>query len=161
MKLDKEWMVKIAVLVLIGYFAIFGIPSIAHSDTVDELAYKYSSNPSGLVNRINVIMPATPKNCRIISEKIYKVLAKGQYTDLKLMGIWSGKRGHAVVMYRDRFGCNVFITTMNNKKAGKYMTVMIRMKTGGIKEFCTLWDSNWDTYIEYDREWRAIKITRR
>lgn len=157
--MTKEWMVKVGAIMVVLYLVLFGMPRLARSYTVDELAYKYSGNPKGLVRKVNVLIPATPTNCKEVSALIYRTMKKGQYANLKLVGLWVGtKRGHAIVTYTDKWGKRVIITTADAKHGN--MTVMLKYN-GTIEDFAGLWDLNWTHYYEYRWNWTIKKKVRR
>ena len=143
-----EWFAKTAGLIIIGYMLLFGFPTLAKSD----LAYEIGNDPEKIVERVNIDVPATRRNCKDVSKYVYEIMYRCGYSELKLIGVWTITRGHMFITYKNNWGDTMIITT--SRKKGIWKTVLIRSEN--IDSFCDKWDPNWTHYFVYKRNGKVF-----
>lgn len=94
---------------------MFATSVYAREMTVDELAYYYANNPSGLIKQMNKQEEITIGNCRPIIEKMCTVMKRGALSDIQMLGVWDKYKGHMFLKYRDKWGdiCMISIKAIN------------------------------------------------
>ena len=144
-----EDFVKIFAMIVLGYILIFGIMFPAHSE---DLAFSIGNDPREIVNRVNIELPATSRNCKEVSQFVHNIMSRCAYSELKVIGVWTITRGHMFITYRNIWGDTMVITTMHAKSIWK--TKLVRVKS--IEGFCTTWDKDWTHYFEYNKDGKTF-----
>ncbi len=142
-----ENFVKVFAIIVLGYILIFGIMFPAHSD----VAYSIGGDPQKIVDNVNVAIPATMSNCKPISKYVFHIMRRYQYSELKLVGVWTNTRGHMFVSYKNAWGDTMVITTGRTNKV--MSTRIVRVKS--IEAFCSSWDKDWTYYFVYTKDDRV------
>ena len=143
----REWYVKWGAIMVAAYI-IFGMARFAHSD----LAYEIGNNPREIVENVNVVVPATSRNCKKVSKYVHDIMYRCQYSELKVIGVWTAGRGHMFVAFKDVWGKTNIITTSRN--SNKWKTVLI--KVDSIEQFCNMWDNGWSHYFVYRKNHKVL-----
>lgn len=117
----KACIVTMATLWCVSWACI----AICRADTVDELAYKYNSDVDALIHRMNETVEITGFNCRTVTGEVYNVMKRGQWADVKLIGLWGRETGHMFIAFKDRWGDDRLITIVNSKE--RLMLVNIKI----------------------------------
>ena len=127
---------------------LFGFHTLAYSD----LAYEIGNDPSKIVERVNIEVPANARNCKDVCKFVYGIMQRCHYSELKVIGVWTITRGHMFITYRNIWGDQMVITT--SRSSNKWKTKLIRVRS--VKSFCTTWDKDWTHYFEYNKDGKTF-----
>ena len=133
--------------------------STSYALTFEEAVYKYGNNPEKIIDHVNEVMPATRTNCRPVSEYVFRMMNRWQYSELYLVGVWTRTKGHCFVTFSNRWGELYMIT--NGQTEDGLRLQLIKVDGDSIYDICDYWNPDWILYRIYTKDMKCYAVYRR